>query len=285
MAGIDQYVLHRLKYPLGQDHPLIIHFNHYDHTTSPTWDIHNGLEMGVVLRGEVIRWNGRCKKSFTRGGVWLCNAWEPHGFCVGKGPADILLALFWPVNLAMSGSADRIDYLLPFRLPVADRPEPKTKAGKQMILRLARNTATASDTQYNLQRQMLLVKQILLELMADNPKLQTGEDMPTGLDRILPALQLVQDHPTQRISLTDAARACHISTPLLVRLFRTKMGTSFADYARRRRLAALAAELRSSETKIASLAKKYDFIDAPHLNRIFKSAFGMTPNQYRTQRD
>lgn len=279
----SQYTLHRLKYSLGQELPAIIHVNRYDQPKSPSWDIHTGLEMGVILRGRVVRWHSQFRQTLTPGEIWLCNAWEPHGFCVEKTPADILLGLFWPVNLAMSGSADHIDYLHLFRLPASDRPQTQTKAAKQKIIRLAREAAATLDAPYALQRKMLLMKQILLELMTDNAELHTGEDQTTGLNRILPALQLVQDHPTRRISLDEAARECHISTPLLTRLFRTMTGVSFADYARRRRLAALASELRSGEQKIASLAKKYGFIDAPHLNRIFKAAFGMTPHEYRMQ--
>ncbi|MBN1556448.1 MAG: helix-turn-helix transcriptional regulator [Phycisphaerae bacterium] len=275
--------MRRFRYPLDSDHPLIVHANHYDHATSPDWDVHAGLEMGVILRGKVNRWQGRYKQTLTRGEVWLCNAWEPHGFSAVRTPVDLLEVMYWPAGLAMSGAVDRVDYLQPFRLPAADRPAAKSKATKRKMIQLAEEILALQNAPLGFERQALLVKWILLELIAGRKNLPTGANSATGMERILPALQLVQDHPTRRIPLDEAARACHISTPLLVRLFRTMMGASFAEYARRRRLAALAAELRSSGTKISALAKTHGFIDAPHLNRIFKSAFGMTPGEYRGQ--
>jgi AraC-like DNA-binding protein/quercetin dioxygenase-like cupin family protein len=279
--GLKKYNLRWSQYQLDQDHPLITHLSHYDQKTSPSWDIHTGLEMGVILKGKVNRWHGRFKQTLTKGQVWLCNAWEPHGFCVLKAPVDILVAVFWPAGLAMASAVDNIDYLHPFRLPAPSRPQSQTNAVQQKIIQLARDALASSNTPYGRERQLLLTKLILLELMADGRAPGTTGNLTTSLDRITPALKLVHENPTRRVSLTEAARTCHISPALLVRLFRTMMGVSFADYARRRRLAALATELQSSETKISSLARKYGFIDAPHLTRVFKSAFGITPTEYR----
>ncbi len=278
---LKKFNLHWNQYQLDQDHPLIAHPNHYDHKTTPRWDIHTGLEMGVILNGRVNRWHGRFKQTLTKGQVWLCNAWEPHGFCVLKAPVDILVAVFWPAGLAMAGAVDNIDYLHPFRLPAPSRPQSQTPEAKQKILLCARDALAASNTLYGRERQLLLTKLILLELMAGGREPRMDGNLTTSLDRITPALKLVHENPTRRVSLTEAARTCHISPALLVRLFRTMMGVSFANYARRRRLAALATELRCSEIKISSLAKRYGFIDAPHLTRLFKSAFGITPSEYR----
>jgi len=278
--GLKPYTLNWGRYQLDQDHPLIAHPNHYDRKTSPAWDIHTGFEMGVILRGTVNRWHGRHKMTLKKGEVWLCNAWEPHGFCVVKPPVDILVAIFWPAGLAMAGAVDQIDYLHPFRLAPSLRPQAATPAAKEKILQFAHTALESPETPYGRKRKLLLTKLILLELMAGTQE-SASTPLGTGLERIVPALKLVQDNPTRRISLTEAAESCHISPALLVRLFRTMMGTSFADYARRRRLAALTTELQCSDTKIAALAQKYGFIDAPHLTRIFKSAFNLTPTEYR----
>jgi len=280
-GGVKKYGLNWHQYSLDPDHPLLTRLNHYDHRTTPSWDIHTGLEMGVILKGTASRWQGPYKQTLTPGQVWLCNAWEPHGFCVEKSPVDLLLALFWPGGLAMAGAVDRVDYLYSFRLPAHSRPQAQTNAVKEKIIRLADEVLACANTSYGLQRQLLLVKLILLELMAAGGPSRTDTDGPVNQDRIVPALKLVHDNPTRRVGLSEAAHACHISPALLVRLFRAMMGVSFADYARRRRLAALATELRCSEAKISTLAGRYGFFDGPHLTRMFKSAFGITPSEYR----
>jgi AraC-like DNA-binding protein len=274
------------RYQFDQNHPILANISHYTQKTQPQWDIHSGFEMGIILKGKVNRWQGSFRQTLTRGEVWLCNTWEPHGFCVLTPPADVLVIILWPAGLAAACCTDQVDFLHPFRLPASSRPVIHTADRKTDILRRAKQITGAADENNSHQKQYLLTKLLLLNLL-DDIKTSTSTQPPvaeifdSGPQRIIPAINLVNDNPYRRISLTEAAQACHICPALLVRLFRKMMGTSFAEYARRRRLAALVAELSDSTIKLASLAKKYGFTDTPHLTRVFKANFGVPPSHYR----
>lgn len=274
------------QYALSQNNLILAHVNHYDRKTEPQWDIHNGFEMGIVLKGKVKRWQGSFSQPLTQGQLWLSNTWEPHGFCVLEPPVDVLVIMLWPAGLAMSCYNDQIDFLRPFRLAASQRPKICTASRKREILHLADQIIQAADGTHPAQKQYLLTKLLLLTLLDEiKNTLPTRSKVKFGVgpERIIPAMNLVHDHPYRRISLEEAARVCHMCPALLVRLFRNMMGTSFAEYARRRRLAALAAELDSSDIKLASLAKKYGFTDTAHLTRVFKASFGVLPSHYRKQ--
>ncbi len=271
---------------LDPDNPIMAHFSDYPRRTSPKWDIHVGFEMGIILRGRVNRWHGRFRQTLTKGQVWLCNAWEPHGFCVLDAPCRVLVILLWSGGLAMAGAVDRVDYLSPFRLVAPSRPQARTAAVKKRILSIARQIVPEdSHTPIRPEKRLLLTRLLLLELMDQHPAAAGAALRTAGAnatpERIMPVLKLIHDNPYRRITLQEAARAARISSPLLVRLFRTMMGTTFGEYALRSRLAALAMELRSGETKLSALAKKYGFVDAAHLSKTFKSCFGQTPSNYR----
>lgn len=290
--------IHLGHYPFDDAHPLIANANHYARATTPRWDIHCGFEIGILLSGRANRWQGSFRQSLTRGDMWLANSWEPHGFAVITPPVSLVVIILSPAALTLACVTDRVDLLLPFRLPPAQRAALATRQQKTDLIAFAENILHAANEPNAPQKQFLLTRLMLLdrlnEITAASARTAPANAKPTlaepsadetlNPERIVPALNLVHDHPHRRITLAEAARLCHISPALLVRLFRKTMGISFADYARRRRLAALAAELAASPTKLASLARKFGFTDAAHLTRLFKTTFGTTPSHFRRHR-
>ncbi len=279
--------LHWNEVQLDERHPIRAGVNHYLKKTQPVWDIHVGFEMGIILEGKVIRWHGAHKLTLSPGQLWLCKAWEPHGFAVIRPPARVLVITLWPAGLAVSGMADHVDYLQFLRFPQPMMPQARSADQRTNVLRRAQDIiASASADRRGNEKQLLLTRLLLVELLEMRQTAQPPGTSPSGegSERIAPALRLIQDNPRRRIGLSEAARACHISIPLLVRLFRTMMGTTFGEYERKRRLAGLVAELRDDRMKLDALAKKYGFTDAPHLCRTFKSCFGITPSQYVSDR-
>ena len=66
----------------------------------------------------------------------------------------------------------------------------------------------------------------------------------------------------------------------LTRQFHTAFGTSPYRYSLMRRLARALVQLREDDS-LADVALATGFADQPHLTRMFKAAFGLTPAQYR----
>ena len=124
-----------------------------------------GFELGIILKGKVNRWHGSHKQTLTRGQVWLCNAWEPHGFSVLVAPVDVLVIIFWPATLAMTGVSDRLDFLHLFKQQPQFRLRVENKEIKKNILILAEKFISAEKNDLTEQKRFILGRLILVELL------------------------------------------------------------------------------------------------------------------------
>lgn len=85
------------------------------------------------------------------------------------------------------------------------------------------------------------------------------------------------------LNLATVAAAHYISTRYLHNLFREE-GDSAANWIRSRRLERCRRELKDpvhSHRSISAIAAKWGFNDAAHFSRLFRTAFGETPSNYR----
>jgi AraC family transcriptional regulator len=88
-------------------------------------------------------------------------------------------------------------------------------------------------------------------------------------------------HDDREATLAKIADAVGISAPHLARQFRKTFRVSVGDYSRTIRLEEAMMQLRNSQACIAQIAVQTGFSDESHLNKAFKSKFGMTPGAYR----
>jgi transcriptional regulator GlxA family with amidase domain len=101
------------------------------------------------------------------------------------------------------------------------------------------------------------------------------------LSRLARAIDLVHDDPARPLAMTDAAAACHLSPAYFSRLFKARMGQTFADYLQTHRLNVAAHLVGSSDLAIAEIAWRAGFGSPAHLSSRFAAKFGLSPTQYR----
>ena len=88
-----------------------------------------------------------------------------------------------------------------------------------------------------------------------------------------------------QLSAIDIAQAHGLSLSQLYRVFQSQRST-VGDHIRQRRLDRIKFELinpASRHLTIASLARKWGFLDTPHFNRMFKARYKITPQQIQNQ--
>jgi AraC-like DNA-binding protein len=101
------------------------------------------------------------------------------------------------------------------------------------------------------------------------------------LARLARAIALIHDDPARPLSLTDAAASCHLSPAYFSRLFKSRMGQTFADYLMAHRLNLAAQLVSSSDLAIAEIAWRTGFGSPAHLSSRFSERFGLSPSRYR----
>jgi len=128
----------------------------------------------------------------------------------------------------------------------------------------------------------LTVESLVAELLADC----SGEHFGAAADRTaawLPrAEEMLRTRSPEPMGLGEMARECGVHPSHFARAFRTRYGRTAGEYARELRLLCAERLLRQDpDASLAFVATTCGFADQPHLSRIFKRMFRVTPGDYR----
>jgi len=221
-------------------------------------DMHQAFEVGVLLSGCEERHFEDVVITVNPGDLWLCGAWEPHGFRAKKEGTRELVLQFLP-DFIGEEMFDGVSWLSLFSAPPQLRPRVKTKEMHEEALSIAH------------------------ELSREMRERHRGWLVRAGtLEKIMPAVRLVHSHPTRRLSLKEGAATCGLSVSQFGYLFRRLMGLSFGKFCMRARLAYVAQLLLTTDLCVEAIAEAAAFADASHLHRAFTGVYAATPARYRS---
>ncbi len=95
------------------------------------------------------------------------------------------------------------------------------------------------------------------------------------------ALDYIESHLTEDISLEALAGEAGLSKYYFCRLFKQGLGDTPYQYMLKRRLERAKEAMLRGRVKIADAAHFYGFSDQSHFGRLFKKAFGITPGDFQ----
>lgn len=99
---------------------------------------------------------------------------------------------------------------------------------------------------------------------------------------VMEALQFIEEHYNDDISLTDVADYINISKNHLSYLFRKETGQTFSDYLVQYRIGKAKRLLESREKyTVSEIAEMTGFHDTGYFSKVFKKTTGLSPNQYK----
>lgn len=104
-----------------------------------------------------------------------------------------------------------------------------------------------------------------------------------SITAIMRAVEFVESHLQEEISIADMADAAYYSLFHFCRMFNAVVHHTPYDYLMRRRLSEAARELVQTDKKVIEIAFDYQFNSPETFTRAFKRMFGMQPNQWRKQ--
>ena len=100
------------------------------------------------------------------------------------------------------------------------------------------------------------------------------------------AMEYVQEHYYERISLTDVAGKIGVTPGYLSTLFQKQLDQGFVDFLNGIRIARACAYLEQNYLKTYEIAYKVGFNDEKYFSKVFKKIKGCSPSEYKktTQR-
>ncbi len=248
------------------------------------YDMHYGLELGVVLSGCMRRFYRDWQMDVRRGEVWMCGMWEPHGFEVINSRCIVLVLVIWPAMLSTMRFEEnpKLNLLKPFFSDPEFRPTSdggKRKRILQLANRILEVQMSPPERRGIWQRLLLIELLLILQEDWDEPpehRIMYSE----SFSRIQPAVQLAAKSRNM-VTVQEAARVCRMSRNYFSRIFESMMGISFAGFALRNRLSRSAEDLLRTDMPIKAIAKRWGFTDTSHFCHRFKEHYGCLPGQYR----
>ncbi|MBL3658450.1 AraC family transcriptional regulator [Fulvivirga sediminis] len=111
--------------------------------------------------------------------------------------------------------------------------------------------------------------------------MKQNDQINQHLSRLAKALQFIDDHLSETLTLDEmAAQVCY-SPFHFHRIFKALTQEPFLAYVKRRRMEKAAALLMRSHTSITGIAYEVGFADNAAFSKAFKKHYGVSPSQFR----
>lgn len=277
----------QLDIPVSETEPVRVSVASHPDRGESQYDMHFGLELGLVLSGVTRRHYQGHSRLVGRGQVWFCGMWESHGFEVVKAPCEVIVLVIWPPLLAQLRfeEAPNLEWMAPFAVKPSERPQvapSKKNIFLEQAVQLKRLTAPSTPAEKIKIRLCLL--NILIMVLENCPVFRTGtaNPGPEHWNRLNRTAHMVFESRSF-ISVKRAARECGLNRNLFSRLFKKWMGIKFVDFALRYRLKLAVGQLLSGNDPAKTIARQCGFVNTSHFHRVFRKYYGCSPSGFRRQ--
>ncbi|MDT4897622.1 MAG: AraC family transcriptional regulator [Acidobacteriota bacterium] len=127
----------------------------------------------------------------------------------------------------------------------------------------------------------LIIEGLVLEMLghAERRNLKAVATWPPQW--LQKAREIMHEHFSERLSLTDLAASVEVHPAHLAKMFRRHFKCTVGAYVRRLRMDYAASELARSNASLSEIALASGFFDQSHFANTFKKYMKMTPAEYR----
>jgi AraC-like DNA-binding protein len=269
---------------LSEREPIRVQQNNHTEKLLAKYDMHYGLELGIVLSGRMRRIYQPWQIEVEPGDVWFHGMWEPHGWEPLVVPSKTLVVAALPHALVNMGfeEAPHFNWIAPFTVPPEMRPRtaPHLRAEVLSAAERLATKATIAGQHGALWLRLLLLE--LLMILRENwsPPSQGIALPPNAYSRINRAVEMVL-YGHRPATAGEAANACGMGRNAFNKLFEGLMGITFAKFSLRYRVSGAAAQLLRTQDPVKVIASNWGFTDVSHLHRSFLKHYGCSPAEYR----
>ena len=250
---------------------------------------HEFVELLFMLRGTCEHYTGNHTFKEKEGNMAIINYKQFHCYRIPDGPFDLMNIYWCPEKYHAPELPEplstRLHDLIPghpmlghrlnriVRLELDDPEETK-----RLLFRLYKEqneAAPGSEAAIDSLFQLLLIE--ICRSASIVPK-SHEEVFNPRMEKIRCYLE---KHYTEPVRIEQLCTLSGLKESNLCRQFKKYTDLSIGDYLKQRRLAAAMQQLRTTNNKILTICYDCGFSDITYFNRIFRTAIGKTPSDYR----
>jgi len=139
-------------------------------------------------------------------------------------------------------------------------------------------TPVVSERKLDSMSRLLAIFAEHLSMKSNQIAVQSANSEPPVITK---AKQFIAEHHSDDLCLAHVAKAVHMSTFYLCKLFRRSGGVTFTEFVSRTRVEKAKNLLLNPNLRISEIAFEVGFQSLTHFNRIFKKIVGESPTDYR----
>lgn len=125
----------------------------------------------------------------------------------------------------------------------------------------------------------------IIETAINPDRPENYRSLSTATADLVPALQYIDMHFQENISLNTLADLCRLSVSRFSHLFKEVTGTSTIQYLNDLRVSKATMYLNTTSLSISDIATKTGFGDAAYFSRIYKKCTGFSPSDHRKKQN
>ncbi|MFD2116299.1 helix-turn-helix transcriptional regulator [Paenibacillus yanchengensis] len=249
------------------------------------WHYHPEIELLLLLEGEMLVFYHNEERKLLPGDVAILGSSEPHLTLQTKSNLryivlQIQLSQYWDSSTThlmhhfneVIRPLSNLNYIFQHNDAVRDQ-------ARQFINHIFQEM-NQCETGYEL-AVSAYIKQILLLLLRYDTDKQLEYDDNHQMQRLMPALQYMDSHLTEKLSVKEAAQAVSMSYTYFIKMFKQTMGMSFTDFVAHKRIKKAEKLLLTCTDSIAEIAINVGLPNIGHFYERFRKYNDCSPKQYR----
>ena len=241
---------------------------------------HTGMELGLVLSGNLEVHSGSHTKTLGKQDLLLLNGYQPHNMCSADGATVLFLQISSGFGKEFLGKRSNVEF---DESALSHLPESVAKQLRQHLIVGAR--AYFDDGTDKLMVCAASVALLLAEMIRSVPhQFQSDSELLAKNKRFGRAQRIAEfmdRYYKDKLTLAQMAQAEGITTTYMSRIFSELFHTSFQDYLSNYRLQKALPLLRESDMYLVDICMECGFSDTRYLNAVCQREFGCTATQLR----
>lgn len=259
---------------------------HFGPPSPWNWHSHKQVEFLVVTEGLLGIQTKHEHTVLTPGDVMVLGSSQPHR--TYKYSAGPLRQIVFQIDLKQHFDLSTMPYLHCFSehthpLELFNELFRTQNAVKQTAYELIRQIYEESQSRkigYELAISAAIKNLLLLMLRSDNRDLSAHTE-ETGIARLRPALDYIDEHLRERITVEDACSLLNLSYHYFIKYFKKVMGISFVDYVNYKRIKKAERLLLTGDLSMMEVSFEVGILNMAQFYKLFKRHNQCSPKEFK----